>query len=368
MASSSSQAPRRIPGAPPNIFLEGAGFSYNTDPAPPPPPPTVLDDDPWGDWGSFSVKKKKKKRVVQTEWSFDVLGKGKEKETEDSLTSPYGDEELPVFGKPFGFRSKKNDRSSPTADQAGSSAKRAARKKTLNPYEDLLVEADNDLDLYAEGKGKLKLITIGKPSRYVLGVENGFTNILTSTSTPRENVNDASSESKIDSSSWRDDIQEETPPFPPSSNPPTSCVVCMEDFTPRTRPPAWISLACMHEPAVCSTCIATSIKSDLDSKMWNKIQCPECGTLLIYDDVRRLADAITFARYVCCHLFLPSFISVSHHLERRMQRLTYSKLRSPLLPFRALQGPQLRLVPQMHLWPTARERLRLAHRPLSKLQ
>lgn len=31
--------------------------------------------------------------------------------------------------------------------------------------------------------------------------------------------------------------------------------------------------------------------------MWNQIRCPECQTLLIYDDIKRLADAETFERY-----------------------------------------------------------------------
>lgn len=172
MASSSTQTPRRIPGAPPNVFLEGAGFSYNTDPVPPLPPQPTTDtqDYPWGDWSASATKKKKKKASTFI-WDFDVKGKGKEKENEVdevSITSPYGEEEVPVFGKPFGFRTKKLEEASPTTEQSSMTKKRAPRRTTLNPYEDLLADADDELDLYAEGKGKLKLTSFGASSGYSL--------------------------------------------------------------------------------------------------------------------------------------------------------------------------------------------------------
>ncbi|OBT67818.1 hypothetical protein VE03_02421 [Pseudogymnoascus sp. 23342-1-I1] len=86
-------------------------------------------------------------------------------------------------------------------------------------------------------------------------------------------------------------------PFVPSATSPTSCIICTENFSETVRPPGWISLACLHEPSVCSSCLAKCIKSDLETKIWNQIQCPECRTLLIYEDIQRLADLATFARY-----------------------------------------------------------------------
>lgn len=76
-----------------------------------------------------------------------------------------------------------------------------------------------------------------------------------------------------------------------------SCTICVEDFSNTVIRPAWISLACTHEPTVCSVCISKSIKSDLETRIWDQIRCPECQTLLIYDDIKRFADAETFERY-----------------------------------------------------------------------
>lgn len=105
-------------------------------------------------------------RVISTDWDFTFKGKGKEREVEDvHVTSPYEDEDLPVFGKPFGFGWRKESASGEKADQTSRGTKRVVKKKTLNPYEDLLAEADNDLDMYAEGKGKLKLTSFGETAR-----------------------------------------------------------------------------------------------------------------------------------------------------------------------------------------------------------
>jgi len=77
-----------------------------------------------------------------------------------------------------------------------------------------------------------------------------------------------------------------------------SCIICVEDFNTTTiRRPGWITLACLHEPSTCIDCLAKCIKSDLDSKIWNQIGCPECKAVLIYEDIKRLADDETFARY-----------------------------------------------------------------------
>src|SRR6266536_2383676 len=70
-----------------------------------------------------------------------------------------------------------------------------------------------------------------------------------------------------------------THPFIPSENSPVSCIICTEDFSDAIRPPGWISLACLHEPSVCRSCVAKCIKSDLDNKIWNQIKCTECDTL-----------------------------------------------------------------------------------------
>lgn len=40
-----------------------------------------------------------------------------------------------------------------------------------------------------------------------------------------------------------------------------------------------------------------SIRSDLNSKLWTEIRCPECRELLDYVDIQKYADKETFARY-----------------------------------------------------------------------
>lgn len=161
MAASSSQGPRRIPGAPPNIFLEGAGSPYS-------PPSEISVPQQLDLWPTQSTHQHDtSSKTSSLRRGFKTSRKGKEREHAAPLLSPYGEEEFPVFGRPFGFKS------SPKADDIGVEekqptspvTKRVQKKKILNPYEDLLAEADDDLDLYAEGKGKLKLTAFGGTSR-----------------------------------------------------------------------------------------------------------------------------------------------------------------------------------------------------------
>ena len=77
----------------------------------------------------------------------------------------------------------------------------------------------------------------------------------------------------------------------------TSCVVCTEEFSSTIQTPPWISLACLHQPSVCTGCLAQSIRHDLDNKVWDQIKCPECSITLIYEDIQRLADPEIFLRY-----------------------------------------------------------------------
>lgn len=66
----------------------------------------------------------------------------------------------------------------------------------------------------------------------------------------------------------------------------------MSDF-----PTASVTKACTHEPTTCLACVATSIRTDLNSRLWNEIKCPECRETLEYDDVQRFADDETKERY-----------------------------------------------------------------------
>jgi transcription initiation factor IIE alpha subunit len=61
-------------------------------------------------------------------------------------------------------------------------------------------------------------------------------------------------------------------------------------------PTVAITKACTHEPTTCVICVATSIRTDLNSRLWNEIKCPECRETLEYDDVQRFADEETKER------------------------------------------------------------------------
>ncbi|KAL7798176.1 hypothetical protein V8C37DRAFT_368983 [Trichoderma ceciliae] len=75
------------------------------------------------------------------------------------------------------------------------------------------------------------------------------------------------------------------------------CSICAdtkeEVLFPRFSPTA----SCTHAPLACLECLERSIRSDLTSKIWTDIRCPECRELLDYTDIQRYADDETFKRY-----------------------------------------------------------------------
>ncbi|KAK4238357.1 hypothetical protein C8A03DRAFT_33599 [Achaetomium macrosporum] len=75
------------------------------------------------------------------------------------------------------------------------------------------------------------------------------------------------------------------------------CVVCTDTKSISEFPVTAITRACNHEPMTCLVCVATSIRADLNNRLWNEIRCPECGETLEYDDVQRFADDGTKERY-----------------------------------------------------------------------
>lgn len=75
------------------------------------------------------------------------------------------------------------------------------------------------------------------------------------------------------------------------------CIVCTDSKPVAEFPGAAITKTCAHPPTTCLDCVAVSIRSDLDTRLWNEIRCPECRETLQYDDVQRYADAETRERY-----------------------------------------------------------------------
>ena len=77
---------------------------------------------------------------------------------------------------------------------------------------------------------------------------------------------------------------------------PWDCVVCLETLNAQKTPKRKITSSCNHEPDVCKSCLTTWISTQLDSKVWDQIDCPSCGQRLDFQDVKAFADPLVFER------------------------------------------------------------------------
>lgn len=74
------------------------------------------------------------------------------------------------------------------------------------------------------------------------------------------------------------------------------CKVCLESLGMEQFPGQKLTLACDHEATVCQSCLATSISTQLSSKTWDQISCPDCGAGFEHQDIKESADEETFQR------------------------------------------------------------------------
>lgn len=74
------------------------------------------------------------------------------------------------------------------------------------------------------------------------------------------------------------------------------CIICVETRTAAEFPTLSVTANCTHVPEACLECLRTSIRTDLSSKLWTEIRCPECSELLEYVDIQKYADKETFGR------------------------------------------------------------------------
>lgn len=74
------------------------------------------------------------------------------------------------------------------------------------------------------------------------------------------------------------------------------CIVCYDALNTQTVPQRRITSTCNHEPDVCRTCLATSISTQFNSKVWDQINCPSCSQRLDFQDVKAFADPDVFTR------------------------------------------------------------------------
>lgn len=85
-------------------------------------------------------------------------------------------------------------------------------------------------------------------------------------------------------------------------NPDTlDCTVCLDTKEVSDFPDIPLTSECVtahgQQPSACIECVRFSIKSELKSKLWSEIECPECDGRLSYEAVQRYADEETRQRY-----------------------------------------------------------------------
>ena len=82
----------------------------------------------------------------------------------------------------------------------------------------------------------------------------------------------------------------------PSPTPGKLCTVCLESIETEQSPKRKLSSTCDHETTLCQSCLATWISTQLSSKIWDQISCPDCGAGLGHQDIKDFADEETFQR------------------------------------------------------------------------
>lgn len=75
------------------------------------------------------------------------------------------------------------------------------------------------------------------------------------------------------------------------------CAICAETLRVSQFPETPVTDRCTHESNTCSECISRHIESQLESRMWDQLSCPECPALFGYTDVEKHATKATFQKY-----------------------------------------------------------------------
>ncbi|ETS77946.1 hypothetical protein PFICI_10008 [Pestalotiopsis fici W106-1] len=83
----------------------------------------------------------------------------------------------------------------------------------------------------------------------------------------------------------------------PLTTPPRECNSCLEDKPLTDFPIRGVTSNCKHALTTCIECIRTSIQTQLGSKQWQDVSCPECPKRVGIDDIALYTDADTTARY-----------------------------------------------------------------------
>ncbi|KAF5616259.1 RING finger Dorfin [Fusarium sp. NRRL 52700] len=74
------------------------------------------------------------------------------------------------------------------------------------------------------------------------------------------------------------------------------CIAC-SDMKATDSFPDFVTSKCTHTPTICLECMVRSIQVAMKTEYWNEISCDECKEKLEYNDIKRLADEQTIAKY-----------------------------------------------------------------------
>ncbi|PNP73326.1 hypothetical protein FNYG_13333 [Fusarium nygamai] len=108
----------------------------------------------------------------------------------------------------------------------------------------------------------------------------------------------AASSSSLSSASPHLDLSEspDTDTMTASAVGSRECLACSDMKAPDSFPD-FVTSKCTHTPSICLDCMVRSIQVAMKTEYWNEISCHECKEKLEYNDIQRLADEQTVAKY-----------------------------------------------------------------------
>lgn len=75
-----------------------------------------------------------------------------------------------------------------------------------------------------------------------------------------------------------------------SAKEPLECKICFETIFDLATTPQRITARCLHDLDVCRSCLQTSISVQYSSKIWDQIDCPDCGARMSSEEVLKHGD------------------------------------------------------------------------------
>jgi hypothetical protein len=95
----------------------------------------------------------------------------------------------------------------------------------------------------------------------------------------------------------REDSQSEPEPPRKKQLRKHTCLVCdVEKGINQYPSPKKVSFH-QHGSNICRHCFLRHLETELDSKNWDQVACPECPVVLTYREVKSLTDPVRFAKY-----------------------------------------------------------------------